>query len=169
MLPSEVVANYFIQKSFNEGIPLDQMKLLKLVYIAHGWHCGYFHSPLINDAVQAWRYGPVIPDLYRKVRHYGRSVIDAPVGEYPPLQAYSLPDQHTISLLDHVWDSYKNMSGLQLSALTHQQGTPWHEQWQKSGGNTYGGAIIPNNLIEQHYRQKILEQSAQARGTADAT
>lgn len=77
MLNSEAVANYFIQKSFDTGIGLTPMKLLKLVYIAHGWHRGYFSENLINDAVQAWRYGPVIPDLYRKVKGYGRRDIDS--------------------------------------------------------------------------------------------
>ncbi|MFZ3184229.1 MAG: type II toxin-antitoxin system antitoxin SocA domain-containing protein, partial [Pseudomonas sp.] len=82
MLPSESVANYFIQKSFNSGIPLTSMKLIKLVYIAHGWHCGYFSQNLINDAVEAWKFGPVIPDLYRKVKWYGRGHIDAPIEGY---------------------------------------------------------------------------------------
>lgn len=156
-MDSEVVANYFIQKSFDTGIALSQMKLLKLVYIAHGWHRGYFGKNLINDAVQAWRYGPVIPDLYRKIRHYGSSPIDAPIDGYglPGDQNNQLPDEKTLELLDRVWDSYKDFSAIQLSAMTHQAGTPWDEIWKSSGGDNYSGAIIPNDLIQEHYRKKI--------------
>lgn len=157
MLNSEAVANYFIQKSFDKGVALSPMKLLKLVYIAHGWHRGYFSKNLINDAVQAWRYGPVIPDLYRHVKHFGKCDIDAPIEGYgvagdannPP------PDQHTLALLDRVWEIYSGYGGVQLSAMTHQPGTPWDQIWRSSGGDNYRGAIIPNELIEQHYKQKI--------------
>lgn len=157
MLSSESVANYFIKKSFDKGVPLSQMKLLKLVYIAHGWHRGYFSKNLINDAVQAWRYGPVIPDLYRKVKHYGHRTIDAPIEGYGVAGegANVPPDQHTIALLDRVWDIYSPYDGVQLSAMTHQPNTPWDQTWRSSGGDNYCGAIIPNELIEQHYKQKI--------------
>lgn len=155
MLPSEVVANYFLEKSFDEGVPLTQMKLLKLVYIAHGWHRGYFETNLINEAVQAWQYGPVIRDLYFKIRHFGRNVIDAPIDGYPPIQTLDLPHEQTLALIDHVWDSYKDKGGLELSALTHEANTPWDITWKECGGNTFAGAIIPNELIQQHYKEKI--------------
>lgn len=161
MLPSEVVANYFIQKSFDTGIPLSQMKLLKLVYIAHGWHRGYFDTNLINDGIEAWQYGPVIPDLYRDLRHYGRSNIDAAIDGYRALEqlpADLLPDEHTIQLLDSVWGAYGQKSGLELSALTHQPGTPWDITRQRNPGAR--NAIIPNDLIDEHYKQKITRQQS---------
>lgn len=160
-MDSEAVANYFIQKSFDTGIPLSQMKLLKLVYIAHGWHRGYFGQNLINDAVQAWQYGPVIPDLYRKISAYGRNAVDAPIygygmagdGANPP------PNPQTMLLLDNVWNAYASYSAGQLSSITHQPGTPWDTIWNREGGSTYAGAIIPNQLIEQYYQQKINGQN----------
>ncbi|MEN5032098.1 type II toxin-antitoxin system antitoxin SocA domain-containing protein [Pseudomonas sp. Ps21-P2] len=157
MLNSEAVANYFIQKSFDKGVSLSPMKLLKLVYIAHGWHRGYFATNLINDAVQAWRYGPVIPDLYRKLKHFGRRTIDAPIEGYGIAgdSQNPVPDVRTLALLDRVWDIYSQYGGVELSAMTHQHGTPWDQIWRSSGGEDYRGAIIPNELIEQHYKQKI--------------
>ncbi|HBN9709425.1 DUF4065 domain-containing protein [Pseudomonas aeruginosa] len=157
MLPSEAVANYFIQKSFDKGVPLTQMKLLKLVYIAHGWHRAYFSKNLINDAVEAWKYGPVIPDLYQKIKHYGRGQINAPIDSYGVAgdERNSLPDENTLLLLDKVWDTYSRFSAVQLSAMTHQPGTPWDQVWRDSGGDNYSGALIPNELVEQHYKQKI--------------
>lgn len=165
MLDSEVVANYFIQKSFDTGVPLSQMKLLKLVYIAHGWHRGYLGQNLINDAVQAWRYGPVIPDLYRKISHYGRNTIDAPIPGFglPGDGRNPWPHEKSQALVDRVWESYKPFSAIQLSAMTHQSGTPWDATWHASGGDNYSGAIIPNELIEQHYKQKISAAESHAR------
>ena len=157
MLNSEVVANYFIQKSFDTGVPLTPMKLLKLVYIAHGWHCGYFSQNLINDAVQAWRYGPVIPGLYQRIKKYGQEKIYAPIEHFgvagdpqnPP------PNPSTMQLLDRVWDTYSHYDGIALSAMTHQSDTPWDKTWRQAGGDQYHGAIIPNHLIDEHYKRKI--------------
>lgn len=158
-LSSESVANYFIQRSFDEGVPLTPMKLLKLVYIAHGWHLGYFDKPLINDAVQAWQYGPVIPDLYRKIKRYGRMAIDAPVEGYGVVGDGNLqntpPDDQTIDLLESIWKSYSRFDGIELSSMTHQRGTPWDKAWHESRGSQYQGAIISNDLIKSHYQSKI--------------
>ncbi|WP_060482063.1 Panacea domain-containing protein [Pseudomonas sp. NBRC 111119] len=157
MLSSESVANYFIQKSFDRGVPLTPMQVLKLVYISHGWFRGYFSQNLINDAVQAWRYGPVIPDLYRKLKHYGRGTIDSAIPGYGVPGDYQNPlsNPHTLALLDRIWEIYGGYTGVQLSAMTHQTGTPWDQIWHQSGGDNYSGAIIPNELIERHYKEKI--------------
>jgi uncharacterized phage-associated protein len=159
---SEAVANYFIQKSFDQGVSLSQMKLLKLVYIAHGWHRGYFGVNLINDAVEAWQYGPVIPDLYRKIKHYGRSRIDAPIDGFGLAgdEKNLLPHPQTVELLDQVWSAYRDYSAIQLSSITHQKGTPWDEIWNKDGGSPYEGSLIPNELIETYYKNKINGQNA---------
>lgn len=161
MASSESVANYFIQKSFDTGVPLTPMKLLKLVYIAHGWHLGYFHAPLINDGVQAWRYGPVIPKLYRQIKHYGRGEIDAPLFGHGKLGDGSEPPPHeqTLPLLDRVWEVYSQYDGVRLSAMTHLPDTPWDKVWRASGGDNYSGAIIGNDLMEEHYRGKIAAAS----------
>ena len=55
MYPSLVVSNFFINKSIEEGVELTPMKLLKLVYITHGWFLGYNDRPLIQEPLEAWR------------------------------------------------------------------------------------------------------------------
>ena len=48
------------------------MKLIKLVYIAHGWHLALENGKsLISEAVMAWKYGHVINSLYQKLKRYG--------------------------------------------------------------------------------------------------
>lgn len=158
MALTESVANYFIQKSFETGVPLTPMKLIKLVYIAHGWHRGYFSKNLIDDAVEAWQYGPVIPELYHKVKRYGRGAVTGAIEGYGVLgdDHNPFPEENTRVLLDNVWQNYGRYDGLNLSAMTHQPGTPWDQTWNTTKG------IIPNQLIEQHYKGKI--QAAQQHG-----
>lgn len=156
MESSLAIANYFIKKSLDEGKELTPMKLLKLVYIAHGWYLGLTGEPLLNEGVEAWKYGPVVPSVYLEFKKYGNSQI--------PQLGYIFTDQMQIvtpmvdedkfEFLNKIWDVYKEYDGLQLSTLTHKTGTPWDMVWNKENGKNIQGAIIRNNLIENHYKSK---------------
>ncbi|WP_369210846.1 Panacea domain-containing protein [Xylella fastidiosa] len=63
------IANYFLQRASKEGRALTPMQVLKLVYIAHGWHLGFRKEPLIDESVEAWRHGPAIRSLYNKIKN----------------------------------------------------------------------------------------------------
>ena len=70
MYDSGTVANHFLRLARQQGKSLTPMQLLKLVYIAHGWSLGLYGLPLVRDEIQAWQYGPVIPNLYNRIRNY---------------------------------------------------------------------------------------------------
>ena len=72
----ETIANYFISKALADGIKLTLLQLIKLVYLAHGWHLGLTGRPLISETVQAWKYGPVIKSLYDRFKRYDSQPLD---------------------------------------------------------------------------------------------
>jgi uncharacterized phage-associated protein len=145
-----VIANYFVKKSLESGKELTPMKLVKLVYIAHGWHLALTGQPLIDERVQAWKFGPVISSVYHFFKGYGNRQIDSTVSL---IETESLPT-HTKQLLDKIWEVYGNMNGLQLSTLTHQPNTPWDIVWNQQGGKDGVSVSIPNDLIKEHYKLK---------------
>ena len=148
------LANYFILKSFDEGISITPMKVLKLVYIANGWYLGYNEKPLITDRSQAWKYGPVIPTVYDVFKGYGRHEIEnvfMPTQDLQNDYGRLSSDRYTSSFLNSVWDVYKIYDGLQLSDLTHKEGTPWYITYNAKGNLS----TIPNELIQDHYKNKI--------------
>jgi uncharacterized phage-associated protein len=162
-----LIANYFLAKAKQEGRALTPMQLLKLVYIAHGWFLGYFKKPLICERVQAWRYGPVIKSLYDGLKHYGSGAVRAPLPiSSLPWQKENALDIETQGLLDSVWNSYSRFSGVQLSTMTHQQGTPWYQAWHEQGGHSQYFAPIDDSLIRRHYEQKIAEMQVRRGATA---
>lgn len=145
------IANYFINKSFETGDLLTPMKLLKLVYIAHGWNLGITSKPLINEVTEAWKYGPVVPSVYYAFKNYGDNNITSMLNT----SSGSDIDDDTKKLLDKVMLAYKNHNGLQLSTLTHQIGTPWYIVWHEMGAKASQSIPIPNNLIKEHYLAKV--------------
>lgn len=152
---ADTVADYFIKKSMEEGTPLTPLKLLKLVYIAHGWHLALLNKSLINEVAEAWKYGPVIPQLYHRFKKYGSN----PITEAPkPIQLEEM-ESDSIALLDRVWSAYKRYNGLQLSSLTHNEGTPWDVVNKKFSGNPSQGQVIPDEEIRKHYRKLADERT----------
>lgn len=159
------VANYFVDKSLQEvdsQFLLTNMKLVKLVYIAHGWFLGLHGRPLISELPQAWKYGPVVPSVYNAFKSSGNQQITRPytaliVGQPDPYQLSDDPEVK--ALLDRVWSLYKSYTAFQLSSMTHQEGTPWFETWHNQGGKFERSVPIMNGLIEKHYRHKLLQNS----------
>ena len=151
------VANYFVTKAINEGAILTPMKLVKLVYVSHGWYLALYDEPLISEAVQAWKFGPVIPTVYHGFKDYGDQQITSCATEFMNynLVVPIVKKDDTKKFLNAVWEEYKKFNGLQLSALTHQSDTPWDIVYNQQGGSKRNGAIITNDLIKEHYKGKI--------------
>ena len=91
------------------------MKLQKLAYFAHGWNLAIRNTPLINESVEAWKFGPVIPSLYHDVKGYGMEPITAKIPVfrhtglfrkhyYPAVGDKGDPNQEVRELIHRVWD-----------------------------------------------------------------
>ena len=151
---SRVVANELIRLAAGQGRSLTPMQLMKLVYIAHGWSLGLDNRPLVTDRIEAWRHGPVLPDLYQQVKRFGAQPIDGeiPGGMFaahgPPLAPREL------DLVRQTYEQYGRLNGIQLSELTHQADTPWSITWSARGKN----APIAPDLIAEHYRRLAHER-----------
>lgn len=139
---ARVVANSLIERSVEEETPLTPLQIIKLVYMCHGWMLGLYNHELSEQKVLAWIYGPVIADVYRSLRKYGRTCVSEKI--YIPDEEFS---DLEVDLIMQVYRKYSPFSGIQLSALTHAPGTPWHKIWHRRGRNS----IIPNSLIASHY------------------
>ena len=156
--PALAIANYFIDKANLSGEVLDHLKIQKLVYIAHGWHLAIFDDPLIDEPVQAWKYGPVIPSLYQAFKRHGNAAVvenEAVVrrnGEIS-VPSVSYDDDQAQKLLGKVWKAYSKYTGVQLSNLTHQTGTPWDQTWKEARGRN--NKRINDQLIARHFRELV--------------
>jgi uncharacterized phage-associated protein len=154
------VANYLLDKAQVDNLPVDHMKLQKLAYIAHGWHLAVTSRPLFFNSIEAWKYGPVIPDLYREFKRCGHKAIENRVVRFDPntkqAGAWTLPSgspeaEESRLVIDRVWDAYKKFSAVQLSTMTHQKGTPWETARKRAGTDQFDSPIIPDADIQSHY------------------
>ena len=154
--PATAVANYFIRQGQQSGSPVDPMKLQKLVYFAHGWHLAVYGRPLINERVEAWQYGPVVPTIYHEVKTHGSGPIDFPIFAFDG-QLHEPPqvpdtDSETMALLNRVWEVYGRYSSVDLSRMSHDARGPWHKTWHEDAGQgTVRGVDIPDERIQSYF------------------
>ncbi len=146
------VANEFIKQARNDGRTLTNMQLQKLVYIAHGYSLAILHRPLVKQSVEAWRYGPVIPDLYHALRQYKSGNVTEPINLLPS-EELSETDH---ALVASVLNAYGQFSGTQLSTMTHKEGTPWREIYRPNA--FFNNDDIPDPLIAEHYLKLLNER-----------
>ncbi len=144
MYDARQIANWFIRRAVEERGQLSIMSALKLTYIAHGWYLETYKKPLIRNKIEAWKNGPVIPDVYHTFRKNGvflKSTIEQYEGEIAPMDE---------RFLQEIYRLYGHIDPFALSDLTHKPGTPW-DICSRKGGHY---AVIPNELIQAHYEKK---------------
>lgn len=142
------VANTILGLAEERGKTVTPMQLIKLCYMCHGWMLGIYGRPLINESVQAWRYGPVVRSVYQEAKKFRDQPVVGRLGQ-GMFSPNSVPlDEAALDIVTQVYEKYGDLSGISLSSLTHQSESPWHIVWTKNGQIN---AVIPNDLIEDHY------------------
>lgn len=66
------VARYICDKG---SWRVTNLQLQKIIYMAQMFHLGKDGSRLVDAGFEAWDFGPVVPELYRRVRMYGSAPI----------------------------------------------------------------------------------------------
>jgi len=167
---SMAVANKFVGMAKRDGVAVTQMKLQKLSFLSNGWNWVVNGKQLISDAPEAWRYGPVYPDLYDYTKLFGSSPIERGITPddndslyfFDVLSSKAKPFEAELTgreqeVIQQVWDRYKHLSAFKLSDLTHKQGTPWFKSYHTHGDKS----VISQAEIADHYHQ-IVERAGAA-------
>ncbi|MFY8325436.1 Panacea domain-containing protein [Pseudoalteromonas sp. ZZD1] len=143
------VAREFLSLAKREGKSLTNMQIQKLVYIAHGVHLAKEDEPLLDEEVNAWKHGPVIPAVYLAFKQYlNRDIdLDKEVREYVSL---SSKEKDSVKF---AFDNFSQYNGWTLRDITHKEGSPWHRIWFDGNGQETYNAEIPNSIIKEHYKK----------------
>jgi uncharacterized phage-associated protein len=149
MISAVRAVQMLLEAADRQGRALTPLQIMKLVYISHGWHLAVHGRPLINEEVEAWQYGPVIPSVYHKLKKFGsQAVTHADLPRTHGLFDVDEPKDSTErSVIEDVYETLGNLSGPALSNLTHKPGSPWFSVWRPGER----GLIIPDDAIRAHY------------------
>ena len=146
MYDARHVANEFIRLANEHGRSLTHLEIQKLVYFAHARMLSLHKEPLISGAFQAWRYGPVVRQLYTALKDNGANQVREPIPAGPPPQF----TRRARDIIAWSFNRYSHLSGIELSKLTHAPEAPWYQTLLLMA-ETVSSPVIPNELIEQYY------------------
>jgi len=132
----------------DESDPLTQFRLQKLLYYAQAWSLVLRETELFTEEICAWKNGPVVEEVYRKLPD-GRCA--AYVAEDAFANAPAL-DPEEAAFLKSFWEAYSGYSASQLYRMTHSE-MPWQKTW-KEQPNT--NAPIPVEDIEEHFSRQTV-------------
>jgi uncharacterized phage-associated protein len=165
-MPSDVrqIANAVLDAADRAGFPLTNMSLNKIVYFAHAWHLARYSEPLIDSLFEAWQYGPVHPQLYRQLKHFGEAPIstrltriDLHTGADVPVEVHLSETQ--IETIEQITLFYGRFPAWKLVEFSHRSGAPWDCVWSAAKYGPVPGMIIPDELTESFYRKRLASKS----------
>lgn len=162
------IANYVLDLGDRDALEVSPMKLQKILYYAHGWHLALADNPLLDEQVEAWKWGPVIPSVYHQFKQFGEKAILGERAErvsvvnvggktriqirVPSLDACDGDVSHAKAITGGVWNTYRKFDAITLSQMTHRPGSPWDIVWNQQG-KTRRGTDIPDELIKAHFKK----------------
>lgn len=126
------LCNIIIDRSIKEDLPLNLMKLQRIMYLIACLYQRRHRKTLFTERFQPWRYGPVLATLNefycclkgKDISIYstnakGEIVVPA-LGKIPELK----------DVVDVIWTNAKGMTGVQLSRLIAASGK--NSAWEKA-------------------------------------
>ncbi|MBO6210885.1 MAG: DUF4065 domain-containing protein [Schwartzia sp.] len=151
MADARAVARLFIelandQADAGQGDMMTNLRLQKLLYFAQGWMLAQYGKPLFPDRIEAWKFGPVVPSVYRAYKPFGNN----PLSDTPSRKSDFSPEEYL--LLFDVYSACESLSTAKLVSLTHEAGTPWSHTYNESRDS-----VIPESRIRDYFREAFAE------------
>jgi len=128
------IANNFIEKSIIDKKSLSPMKLQKLMYFMYRDYYKETNQPLFSERFEAWKYGPVLSSVYMAFKNYGSGDIKNYCKDNSGqlLKINEDFNEKFKLIINKIWTTYKDYSGIALSDITHRPGSAWHKSWMSS-------------------------------------
>ena len=78
MYKAKDVAAYIINKQVDDGCPISNLKLQKILYFVQAEFLVSKDEPCFDDIIEAWDFGPVIESVYNVYAVNGGNLIFSP-------------------------------------------------------------------------------------------
>lgn len=131
------IAKYIIDKCTRENNPVSNLQLQKILYYIQK---AFLQSEMeaFSDEIEAWQFGPVVPNVYYKYCGFGASAIRM---KY----VTNICDSYMV-IINPIVEQKRILKPWDLVEDTHREGQAWSEIYNNGIGNHH---IIPKSLIKE--------------------
>lgn len=141
---TQKLSHWFIQKAKEEGRLLVPSRLMSLLCLSCWRRLAESETPLMNESVEAWERGPVIPSVFHEYKDQGEVLIENPSRRQPPLE----PDEDLEGFLNRIWGLYGRYTARQLSRVVTYPGTPWARACDRLDVSSH--PVIPEACVREY-------------------
>lgn len=127
---------------------LTRLEMQKIIYLAHMLYLGRTGMPLVEGNFEAWKYGPVHPDLYYVTNKSNSLKPNKRMFSFVQDLNSTIYEMET-SVLDRILTDFSPGDGWKLVRVTHWEGSAWTKNYRK-----HEQAIIPESDIKQEYKKR---------------
>lgn len=145
-----LVADYLLLRARQEGVPITNKKLQKLLYYVQAWSAALNNKKVYDDRIEAWVHGPAIKSVYLAFQAFGANPIKKDVDESIVAQI----SEEAKTVIDQVWDIYKKYDADYLEYLTHSE-KPWQEARASLEPHVSSENEISFESMRAFYRTKL--------------
>lgn len=131
------VCRYIINYSNEQGYDISNLKLQKLLYLVQAYFLISLHEPCFEEEIEAWDFGPVVPEAYHEYKRYVNMDIPSIVRYFERGKNNELIkrtfDKKCIApssrkKIRDVVDNFADYTASDLVELTHRQ-DPWKDAY----------------------------------------
>ena len=121
------------------------IQLQKFLYLMHMYYLGRTGNLLVNETFEAWKYGPVLPSVYKRVFMFGTDPI-----EYDMFYKHAVipkEDKKAYEIIEYFLSKLLHEKPSYLVQLTHHKEGAWKKHYKEG----VRSIKIPNKDIEIEY------------------
>ena len=130
------LSKYIVSKCIDDGFPISNLQLQKILYYIQRDFLR-IGKPAFPDAIEAWQFGPVVPNVYYIFCGFGAMKIK--------LRFKETIDDALRAIIDKIVDAKRMLDPWVLVEETHAKGKAWAEIYNDGAGNHLE---IPQSLIK---------------------
>ena len=131
------LSTYIVSKCIKEDCPISNLQLQKILY--------YIQKAFLDrgdrafsDNIEAWQFGPVVPNVYDHYCGYGAMPISFSSIKYDVAKEDK-------QLIDSIVESKRVLAPWDLVEETHKKGGAWDKTYKNGSGSH---EVIPTELIK---------------------
>ena len=136
------IAKYIVDYCTRCGKPITNLQLQKILYYVQLNFIRIFGSMAFPENIQAWQYGPVVPNVYERFSSYGPTRI---CNLYENIANIFSVEQE--KLVNRVIDACTSITPWELVEKSHRPGGPWDRAYDGTKVD------IPIEYIKEYARR----------------
>ena len=132
------LANYIVGKCIKDNVPITNLQLQRILYFVQKDFLKR-GSPAFSDYIEAWEFGPVVPNVYFCFCGFGAMPIFISRDTVPNLSTDK-------NIIDNIVENKRSLTPLEIAKETSKITGAWSKVYDNGKGNR---CIIPVDLIKE--------------------